>query len=108
MVFFVVGVADKHTAQAVKRQFSIGFGIVYEWALVSWQQLGVVGLVAVQRPGHAPAQRPLLHAGHQRAYGAPFFKPLLEVAGFVELGMQPAGLKGLGVSGQRVALAVLV
>ena len=93
----MVGVADKHAAQAVKRQQPIGLRVVYGRALVSWQQLGVVGLGAVQCPRYAPAQRPLLNAGHQRAYSAPFFKPLFEVARFMELGMQPAGLKGLGV-----------
>ena len=68
LVFFVVGVADEHTAQTVEGQLAIGLGINDGFALAGRFEVSVVGLAAVHRPGNVAAQHKLLKAVHQRAH----------------------------------------
>ena len=49
----------------------------------------MIGLGAVDSPGDVALEHKLLDTRHQGADGAAFFEPLLEVASFVQLSMQP-------------------
>jgi hypothetical protein len=67
-----------NTLEAVEGQLAVGLGVVDGLALAGGLEVRVVGLVAVQRPGHVPAQQ-LLEAVHQRG-GGQVLEPVLEVA----------------------------
>ncbi len=105
LVFGVVGVADEDAGQSVEGQLAIGLGVVDGLALGSRLQVGVVGLVAVQRPGDVALEHELLDAVHQRGRGQALLEPGLEVARLVQLFVQPAVLEGLYIGAQLVALA---
>mmetsp|Transcript_81447 Transcript_81447/g.226443 ORF Transcript_81447/g.226443 Transcript_81447/m.226443 type:complete len:490 (-) Transcript_81447:241-1710(-) len=106
LVLLVVGVGDEHRGQAVEAQLAIRLGVADAGALGRGAQGLVVGLVVVQRPGrvgHAQlGQQPVLDAGHQLAGGLALLEPELEVAGLLQLFVQPALLEGLGVGAQLV------
>ena len=105
LLFFVVGVADEDAAQAVKGQFAIGFGVNNRFTVCGGFEVGVVWLVAAQRPGDVAAQDELLEAVHQSRHSQTIFEPVFEVAVFVQLGVQPAFLESFGVGGEFVMLA---
>ena len=105
LLLFVVGVADEDAAQAVKGQLAIGLGVDDGFALGGGLQVGVVGLVAAQRPGDVAAQHELLDAVHQGGHRQAVFEPVFEVAVFVQLGVEPAFLEGFGVGAQFIVLA---
>ena len=51
LVFFVVGVADKHAAQSVKSQLAVWLGVVDFSKLRRGLQVDMVGLATAKRPG---------------------------------------------------------
>ena len=64
----------------------------------------MVGRSTADGPWHVAAQQELLYASHEGAHSAALFKPLLEVAGFVQLGVQPAVFESRGISAEFVVL----
>ena len=105
LVFGVVGVAHEHAGEAVEGDLAIGLGINDGLALGGGLQIGVVGLVAVQRPWDVALERELLDTVHHRGHGQALLEPGLEVACLVQLGVEPAGLERLGVGREFVVLA---
>ena len=105
LLLFVVGVADEHAGQPVEGQLAVGLGINDGLALRSRLEVDMVRLVAAQGPGNIAAQRELLHAVHHRGYRQPFLEPGLEVARFVQLGVEPAFLECGRVGAEFVVLA---
>ena len=105
LVLLVVGVADEHAAQAVESDFSVRFGVHDGRALGRGLEHHMVGFVAVQGPGDMAAQHELLQAVHHGGQRQAFFEPVFEVAVFVQLGVQPAGLESGGVGVQLIMCA---
>ena len=109
LVFFVVGVADEHAAQAVKRELTVGLGVGNLGVLGRWLQVHMVGLGGMQRPRWVVdaefGQQPVFDAGHQHAHELAFFEPQFEVAVLVEFFAEPALVKRSGVGAQLIVSA---
>ncbi len=105
LVLRMVGVADEHAGEPVEGKLAVGLGIGDGLALGSGLQVGVVGLVTVQRPGDVALEHELLDAVHQRGRDQALLEPGLEVARLVELFVQPAVLEGLRVGREFIVLA---
>ena len=104
LIFFVVGVADEHTRQTIKRELAIGLWVLNGLAIGRRLEVSVVGCSTSEGPWHMAAQYKLLNTRHEGAHRAAFFEPLLEVARFVQLGVQPAAFKGCWIGQKFVML----
>ena len=98
----MVGVADEHTRQTIKRELAIGLGVLNGLAFGRRLEVSVVGCCTAKGPGHMATQHKLLHTCHEGAHRAAFFEPLLEVAGLVQLGVQPAVFKCFWVGAEFI------
>ncbi|VAY89696.1 conserved hypothetical protein [mine drainage metagenome] len=105
LVFLVVGVADEHRGEAVERELAVGLGVVDARHGFGRLQRSVIGRLAMDGPGHAALEQPLLDAGHQRADHAALLEPLLEIARALQFGVQPGLLESTRVIVQGVGAA---
>ncbi len=103
LIFFVVGVGDKHGRQLVKAEHTIGLGIVDLGRFGRFLHARVIRLVVVQRQRNLAAE-PILIDVVERAteQRSEFVNGGAEVTCCKQLVIQPAGLEAIDVTGQFV------